>query len=162
MRLRSRICLTRFKEQPQETLDILDYFRSIRLNGDQEAQLLDFAEHDQNVYDYQTYEILRFLSSPEIVDVPRVLSIAGRFAFGHEAAPYVAAWARHLLGLYGTHADLDALLQIYPAARNDLERAEIICDVRRMELARRNAFFAGIRDQALLVQAAIQYSKRRG
>jgi hypothetical protein len=153
-------CLGRFIDQPQETLNILDYFRSAHLSGEQESRLLDFTEHDQNVYDYQTFEILRYLSDVAIHDQARVLSIARRYAFGAAIQPYVAAWARHLLGLLGTHADLDAMLQIYPAARNDLERAEIICAVHRMEAARRNAFFANIRDQSLLVQTAIQHSRR--
>ena len=102
-------CIGRFIEQPQETLNVLDYFRSVSLSEGQEAQLLDFTEHDQNVYDYQTFEILRYLSEARIHDKARVLSISRRFAFGHASEPYVASWARHLLGLFGTHADPDAM-----------------------------------------------------
>jgi hypothetical protein len=89
-------CLERFVRQPQETRLMLRYFKTVGLTIEQEVNLLDFLEHDENIYDFQTFEILQYCSTASVLQVTRMQSIARRYAFG--AYPlYLRSQARFLL-----------------------------------------------------------------
>jgi hypothetical protein len=51
-------------------------------------------------------------------------------------------------------ADLERLVAFYPRATDDIERAEIICCVTRMELSRRNSFLSRVAADSVWTQWA--------
>lgn len=46
----------------------------------------------------------------------------------------------------------------YPSLRGELERAELVAALARMERGRRNAFYSGVRGDGVLVRRAVRHA----
>ena len=66
---------------------------------------------------------------------------------------------RGYLGDHGNEADLDQLQGSYGSASTDIERAEIIAALRRMEKSRRNDFYRRCSTDRPIIVAAIAAAK---
>ena len=56
-------------------------------------------------------------------------------------------------------ADLDRLEAAYSNTHHDLERAQILVNLRNMEMGRRNALYARAKGDGLLASRSIQFVK---
>lgn len=133
-------CKRLFDKHPEETEYILSYFRATQATVTVETDIVTFLNSGDAVYTYQNYQILEWFSMLDHVPSEGLIAIARRLGFDNAQPPYLRAVCRKLLGDHGTPADLERLEADYPEARNPLEQSEIICSLKRMETARRNAF----------------------
>ena len=81
-----------------------------------ESPIVDFLEHDENIYDHQTFEILQFLSEAYSFNNQRIQSVGRKYAFGANPL-YVKSQARYLLFCIGSNSDTESMMRIYGSAR---------------------------------------------
>ena len=76
----------------------------------------------------------------------------------HSSAPnYVKSAAKEVVAAVGTGADLERFEQDFGEADSDLQRAEMVCLIRRIERQRRNAFLGRVRDEGQLTGFALRW-----
>lgn len=132
--------LTMLSKRPDETHTILAYASSVDAVLQAEAGYIAVVNQGQAVYEYQSYQVLswRFLQDAQPCD--EFMAWARVMSLDHGYSWLVRAPARMVLGRWGSADDMEGLQNRYAAATSDIERAEIICSIARMEKSRRNAF----------------------
>src|SRR5208282_4315092 len=165
-------------QHPEETEEILQYLSSIAesepSDHDQDVmeaalgtpideinfELADFLESKENVFPYQTYQIIEWIGRSSSPQSERLLNFARHIALDSAQPPYVRAVAIRVLGDCGNTTDLTRLEAMYRSTRNDLERCEIVCALKRMETGRRNEFFGRVQNESELVRRAVRWAKQ--
>jgi reverse transcriptase-like protein len=149
-------CLSLFAKRPEETKAILNYFTKIGLSEENKSQILEFLASEEAIYDYQKFLILRFFFE-QFTFPDALLQQVRRAIRDRNSPPWLRSYAAAILGEAGTTADLESLEANYPACADDLERSEIICSLRRMEVGRRNAFIGRARRDGPLAERAARW-----
>jgi hypothetical protein len=136
-------CLDQLYIRPQETQPILDYIGTVSGYERAYPAIERFFDSDDAIYDYQKYQVFRWLDSAAPGPTERLLAVARQLAFDLSRPSYLRAVCRKLVQEHGTFADLDRLERAYADAHDDLEAAQILIGLKRMEAGRRNAFYGG-------------------
>ncbi|MFI4948539.1 MAG: reverse transcriptase domain-containing protein [Alphaproteobacteria bacterium] len=153
-------CLGQMYIRPQETQPILDYIRLV--NGFENAYpvIEKFLDSADAIYDYQKFQIFRWLDTAELIPTDRLLAIARQLTFDLSRPSYLRAVCRKLLQEHGTIADFDRLERGYADAHDDLDAAQVLISLKRMEAGRRNAFYGRVADDGLLRSRAARLVKQ--
>ena len=122
--------------------------------------LYKFLTSDNNIYDYQKYQIFRWLSEAPLHPTPKLLTIARQLTFDLSRPSYLRAVCRKLLQDYGSIGDRDRLEASYGQAHDDLEAAQILISLKNMEAGRRNAFYGRVEGDGLLRARAVSLVKQ--
>ena len=75
-------------------------------------------------------------------------------AFDKSQPKYLKVVSRKLVGEFGTSADLERLESLYSELDDEIEKCDIICCLKNMELTRRNSFLGRVQHDGKLVQIA--------
>lgn len=148
-------CLDLLTSQPQETAYILRYVTAIGRVIEAELKVIDFLESADNVYGYQVYQLLTWRTATTYTPSPALVNYVRQVVFSSMAPSYVKAVGREFIARYGSLADVDRLEEAFSETSSDLERAELVCAIRRMELGRRNSILARLRDESLFTTNAV-------
>lgn len=140
---------------PEETDYILAYIAAIGAVTSADPRILAYLASDGAIYDYQAYQFLRWRTFQPAPASDEVVAFARRIAAADNTPTYLRAAARGLLGRFGTDADLDDLIRKYGGAASDLERAELVCAIARVERGRRNAFLGRLHGDGFLTAGAV-------
>ena len=143
-------------EYPEETDSILGYAQAVGAVDRIEAAWVDMVNTGQAPYHYQSYQVLRWRIAIDAVPVEDFLRWVRTQAFEPVRLWGNRALARALLGRCGSVADLERLREIYGTANSELERAELVCCVQRMEVGQRNAFLGHASGDGDLVSRAVR------
>lgn len=130
------------RSQPQESCEVLNYVGRLGRIADADLAILDYLESDAAVYPHQFYEIIAWRTQQTLQPSERFLTLVRQILYEHHVAPYLRSTCREFLARFGTDADLERIHDSLLATSDDLERAELLCCLRRMEVARRNAILA--------------------
>jgi hypothetical protein len=149
-------CMSLIEPHPEEMESVLAYIAAVAAIEVTEARILAFLRSDDAVYDYQTFQFLQWRAAQAEPASQSLLEFVRGVASAPSTARYVHSAARALLGRHGTDADGDDLMRAYGAATSDLECAEIVCSIARVEKGKRNAFLGRIKDDGFLTSAAVQ------
>jgi hypothetical protein len=76
--------------------------------------------------------------------------------FSNSTPPFLRSVCRAFIADFGTTADLERLQHAYDYADSDVEKAEIICCLKRMEQGKRNAFLARVEKDCDLTERAVK------
>ena len=147
-------CLKLLKTHPEETKYILKYFQSIGAINQIEDSVVEFLRSVHAVYSYQNYQILEWFSEHIQKPSEALLEIAHRMAFDKSQPKYLKVVSRKLVGEFGTSADLERLESLYSELDDEMEKSNIICCLKNMELIRRNSFLGRAQHDGKLVQIA--------
>ena len=147
-------CLDLLETHPQETEHILKYLQSIDVIDQIENLVVEFLRSEHAVYPYQNYQILEWFSEYAQDLSEDLLKIARRMAFDNSHPKYLRVVSRKLVGEFGTSADLERLEWLYSELDDEIEKCNIICSLKNMELTRRNSFLARAQHDGKLVQIA--------
>ena len=161
-------CLKLLTTRPEETDWILKYLQSIlkRLQStDEDPQSIDAINQIENsvvgflqsvhaVYPYQNYQILEWFGEYTQKPSEDLLEIARRMAFDKSQPKYLKVVSRKLVGEFGTIADLERLEWLYSELDDEIEKSNIVCCLKNMELSRRNSFLGRAQHDGKLVQIA--------
>jgi hypothetical protein len=75
--------------------------------------------------------------------------------------PWLRSYALAYVGGFGSTTELTDFEESYSEAETELERADRVAAVRRMERSRRNAFYARVAGHGRLVSRAVAVAKER-
>jgi len=142
------------RTRPEETVPALRYLATPGLVGDVESDVLQYALSDDAIYDHQIFRIAEWFWHRGILRSP-LLAAARQWAFDRNRDPWLRSYALAILGAAGNRADLERVETSYGEATSDVERADIVAALKRMEVGRRNAFFGRVRGDGELVRRAI-------
>jgi hypothetical protein len=152
-------CVRQLSDRPEETLYVLDYLGAFLDDHDVAEQVLSFAESAEATYEHQLFLIMRWLHE-SAVRSDGCLQFARRVADDRSQPFWLRSYALAVLGDFGDGADLDGIEGMYSRAANDLERATILCAIRRMPSDQRNAIYGRCRRQSLLNSLAADWAQR--
>lgn len=146
--------LSILEQHPEETDYILKYAKKIEGKQDAVTAVTDFLSSPLAIYSYQNYQIVRWVND-NLSSIPEaLLGILRTQLHSNNTEWFLTAQLRRSLALFGNQADLQYLVSDYQNNRNDLERAETMINVRRLEKSQRNAFFARTIKDSPLVELA--------
>lgn len=147
-------CLKLLKTRPEETKYILKYLQSIDVINQIEDLVVEFLRSAHAVYPYQNYQILEWFGEHNQKPSEDLLEIARQMAFDKSQPKYLKVVSRRLVGEFGTSADLERLESLYSELDDEIEKCDIICCLKNMELIRRNSFLTQAKHDGKLVQIA--------
>ena len=152
-------CLEQFHEHPQETQAVLDYLEKVGSYDKAFPALENFLTSANCIYDYQIYQVYRWLNLLNQPPSAGLIGIARRITFDQARPSYLRAVCRTVLQDHGTTADFDRLEASYGGIHDDLERAQILVSLKGMEVGRRNSFYGRVAGDGLLCGRAVRLAK---
>jgi len=151
-------CIIIIRERPEETEYALRYLAAIGTSQEEDRAILKYIGSPDAIYDYQIYQILRWFF--ELKAFPsKLVDLCRNFAFDKNRDPWVRSYAIAILGQKGDPSDLDKLEAAYNSAISDVEKADIVKALARVEVGRRNAFYKRVKDDGGLIPAAINQAR---
>lgn len=151
--------LQQLATRPEETKAVLKYLAALPRNEEVQKKILSYMESAEAIYDYQTYEILRWFYGGEPYP-ERLLHLCRRWAFDLNRPACLRSYARAILGDAARPEDLDQLERECVRATDTFEKVDYLVALYRMETIRRNTLFGRHKNEIFLVQKAIQYAKK--
>ncbi len=153
-------CLNTLQRRPEETGDILRYFRKAGLTEPEHGRMADFLRSNDSLYNYQNYLILKFYLETDLYH-EGIVAVSRQYTRDVNLPPWLRAYATAIVGSRGDPADMEAFEARYPYCRDNLERATLICASRNMEARRRNEFHGRARRDGDLEQRACRWVRAR-
>jgi hypothetical protein len=152
-------CKDLLYSHPEETGAILPYLHIIL----EEHEFIDlfagFLRSPDSVYEFQKYQILRWIVEKDITPNAEILRIVRGYACDRGAEWFLRTISRRMLSSHGDSGDLDKLLNSYDEMSDKWERAEIICCIKRMEKGRRNEFLGRVESDGMLNSFSARFAK---
>jgi hypothetical protein len=142
--------------RPQETQPVLDYIGLIYAHEEAYPALVEFLTSDDDIYDCQKYQIFRWIGKSAVPPTPKLIAIARQLTFDLSHPSYLRGVCRKLLQDHGSLGDLDRLEGSYGQAHDDLEAAQILISLKRVEAGRRNAFYGRVEGDGLFRTRAVR------
>lgn len=149
-------CLRQLYIRPQETQHVLDYLRLVGAQDEANGAILNFLTSNDAIYDYQKYQIFRWLGEASTAPTPELVALARQLTFDFSRPAYLRAVCRKLLQDHGSIADLDRLEASYVEMHDDLEAAQTLISLKGMDAARRNSFYGRVEGDGLLRSRAVR------
>jgi hypothetical protein len=142
------------RQHPEETAYILRYLGAVGIAGHQYDKLVSYMESPEAIYDYQLYQVIRWHFDTKRVD-DRVLELARRAVADRNRPQWLRSTAAAYLGHFGRDADLEFMEESYAQATSDVERADCLAALARLERSRRNALYQRVKGDGVLVDRSI-------
>ena len=153
-------CLDALSERVEETAFILKYFSEIELDDSHEQAIAKYLNSNNSIYDYQSYQIVKWF-----FDIGKnnsaILSYCRGVARDYNRDIWLRSYSLAYLGKYGDISDLQFIEGLYATFSNDIERADCVMALSKVETARRNAFYASIANDSPLVERAVKLIKSK-
>jgi hypothetical protein len=144
---------------PQEFDWIAAYCTSVEKDEDLERAFIEMWDAQLFPSPYSVYQFLRWRVRQERGLSGALRTLIRRFALGSGHPWYVRAVARATLGKFGDPADLQGLEAAYANAASEVEKAELLCALQRMETGRRNALFGRAAGDGDLASKAVRLAR---
>jgi len=129
---------------PEETQAVLDYVGDVSTAQESDPYLLSIIDSDRAVYPYQLYQIVQWRNTLLVDPSIDLLSYIRKIIFERPIPLYLRSVCREFLAKWGSPADLERLIEGLQAASSDIEKAELICCLRRIEIGRRNSIISRV------------------
>jgi hypothetical protein len=146
--------------RPEETGNILEYLAAVGLEPQEQSRVLAFVGSDEAIYDYQIYQVVRWFYE-ERVSNDRLQQLCRSWVGDQNRDQALRSYAFAYLREFGTAADWAQIEESYGEAVTDIERADRVAAVERLERGRRNGFYARVERHGRLVTRAVAVSKAR-
>ena len=146
--------------RPEETIYILEYLSRFASSGEVPGRIVAYAQSEDAIYDYQLHLILGWLLENR-VQTEESLQLARGLMANRGHPLWLRSVAMALVGEFGDAADLESIEALYTSAANDLERAIILCSIRRMTRMRRNGAYGRYGGDNLLNSLAVRWARQR-
>jgi hypothetical protein len=155
-------CLSILETHPEETATILNYSTSIsnfdEIFNDSKNRminkLVEFLQSDLAIYHYQNYQIINWLIENCNEPKDSLKGFMRSLAYDSRLPYYLQRSARIFLSKHGDDSDIDRLENQYSLSNNEIEKADIVCCLGRMEKGRRNTLLGRIKNDSYLIKIA--------
>lgn len=146
--------------RPEETGNILGYLTSVGLGQLEQSRVLHFVSSEEAIFDYQIYQVVRWFCEQRVSNTELVQLCRGWVA-DQNRDQALRSYAFAYLREFGTPADWAQIEESYGEAVTDIDRADRIAAVERLERGRRNGFYARVEGHGRLAARAVAVSKAR-
>ncbi len=153
-----RYCLNALYEKPEETDSILSYFSKVKLSDEQLSVLVNYVTSNEAIYDYQCYKILKWLYTENLSN-EEVIKFCRNVCRNRNRDIWMRSYATAYLSKFGNYADIESFQATFANCTDDLERADFVMAMSKLEIGRRNTFFATIAGDSHLIDRAIKLAK---
>lgn len=144
--------------RPEETEALLRYLAALGSSEKDVNRMLKCLGSGDIIYEFQCFQVLRWLYEQQAVPCrDGVLDYARTVAKERSKPFWLRGYALALLGDHGDDADRETLEELYDSSVVELEKAVIVCALRGVHKARRNAFYARVRGDGFLVASAVRW-----
>lgn len=150
------------RDEPQETAEVLSYLEGIERVADADASILSYLGSVDAVYPHQVYEVIAWRTRVAPLPGNEFVSFVRTRQQESNNPPYLRSACREFLARFGSEGDIDRMHEILLTTSEDLERAELICAVRRMEAGRRNGVLVRYRGAGPYSDRAIACVRNNG
>ncbi len=155
-------CLSILESHPEETQYILEYSKSVSeiydLIYDTKKRMIkkviEFLQSDAAIYDYQNYQLINWLTDNVEVPEESLLKLIRIISYDNNKPYYLQSTCRIFLSKFGDDSDIEKLFDQYLIASSEIEKADLICCLGKLEKSRRNSFFGRIKDDGYLIELA--------
>jgi hypothetical protein len=145
------------KDHPEETDAILYYITDIGEVSSADKIFINLFHSKDTLYQYQAYQIINWRRSQQEKPTEKLIALIRKFALKEKVEFFLRAEARAALGEFGSPNDLESLMYEYDNASSDIEKAEIICSIVKMETGRRNGFLGRVAGDSDICSRAVRY-----
>jgi len=146
--------------RPEETGSVLAYFAAVALEAQEQNRLLTFVGSEEAIFDYQIYQVVRWFFEQQVSN-DRLLQLCRGWVVDQNRDQALRSYAFAYIRGFGTPADWAQIEESYGEAATDIDRADRVAAVERLERGRRNAFYARVEGHGRLVARAVVVSKTR-
>lgn len=153
-RIAVNYCLEILASRPEETSVALRYLSKFDLTDIEFNLIMEYALSKEAIYDYQLFEIVSFFTVRRRVPT-KLLRLCRNLVFDRNRESWLRMAGMIVVGAAADPADLERIENDYSSARTDLERAEVVVALEKLEIGRRNAFYNRIRSDGELVRRAV-------
>lgn len=151
-------CVELLDRRPEETDYVLEYIAFFVDDEETVRRVVEFASSTEAIYDYQVYQIVRWIFEKKVT-IPSAIQLCRNVMGDKARSLWLRSFALATVGAFGDATDLDAIEELYASADSDLERAIILCGIKKMSVARRNSVYARHQDGGILNSVAVRWSK---
>ena len=157
-RVAVNFCLAVLGHRPEETEHVLRYLENVGITKEERDAILGYAGSAEAIYDYQLYQIVRWFFERD--DLPqKLVSLCRVWTADRNRHNWLRSHSLAVLGKAGDPTDLEMIDQSHSTATLEMEKAEIVMALARMEIGRRNAFYKRVSLDGVLVKWALTRSK---
>jgi hypothetical protein len=143
------------QQKPEETEWALRYLKEVGTNEAEDDRIIDYISSAEAIYDYQTFQIITWFVAKDSIPA-RLLQLCRAWTADKNKDLWLRTAARSVLGIKGDQSDLEAIEGSYDTIAGDLERADVVDALARMETGRRNSFFGRVLSDGELVGRAVR------
>lgn len=151
-------CLDALRERVEETAFLLDYFSNLDLEESEMESVIEYVVSPSAIYDYQCYQIVRWLFREEVFS-EKIVKYCRSVARDMNRDLWLRSYASAYLGKHGNISDLQLIQSMYANCSGDLERADCVMALKRLEAGKRNAFYGEVFNDGPLVARAVSLAK---
>lgn len=151
-------CLDLLERHPEETAAVLKYLSKQTNPPAYFAQLLEFINSENAVYDYQNYQIIEWLIEKGC-DTTGFKLLLRATGFDNNKPSYYRAKAKQGLGNFGIHTDMIRIRDSLNDAPSTQEKNATICSLSNMENSLRNAFLGEVSSSNSELQNACDHTR---
>jgi len=146
------------QQRPEETEYALRYLREVGASAEEEQKVIAYIVSAEAIYDYQLFQITSWFSNRKSFP-PELVRLCRNWSLDKNRDLWLRTAARSVLAEAGDQSDLESMESSYESFAGDLDRADIINALTRMETGRRNSFYGRVNSDNDLVARAIRLVK---
>jgi hypothetical protein len=143
------------QQRPEETEFALRYLQEVGVSEADDDRVLDYISSSEAIYDYQIFQIVTWFLTKSSIPL-RLLQLCRAWSADKNRDLWLRTAARSVLGRAGDQSDLEAIEGSYDTIAGELEKADVVDALTRMEMSRRNSFFGRVSSDGELVSRAIR------
>ncbi len=130
--------LAYLRSHPEETEFVLKYIDSVGEQDAVEENIVDSLNALDSVYYYQHYQVISWRTQRDSSPIEGFITLVRSLLFETQIPQYLRLTCMEFLAKFGSVADIDRIGGRFEDSTSELDRAEVICAIRRMEVGRRN------------------------
>ena len=143
------------QQRPEETEWVLPYLGEVGIDEQDEQEMLDYLSSPEAIYDYQTFQIVAWFSERTFIP-DQLVQLCRGWSADRNKELWLRVAARGVLARVGDQSDLEAIESSYDVRLGDLECADIVHALSRVEASSRNSFFGRVSSDGDLTDRAIR------
>lgn len=138
-------CASLLNTHPEFTYTVARYFDDLGFDSEIEEAVDKAMRHVTSAtYPFQRYQLLWWLREATDEIGESLLSVVRQLATSEASPEYVRSVAVEVLGHFGGHSDMEEIEALYKKVTGELNRAQLLSCLKRLEKGRRNSIAARV------------------
>lgn len=159
-----KFCLHALETHPEETKNILAYFKKLQLTKSKELASIivhffaSYLVSDRSIYLYQNYLIIKFFVETDFQPTSNLFKVVRKIVFEEKPIEYLTCIGISFLAKYRNNVDFERFILEFSTFSNK-SQIEIILALKNMDKIKRNSFYSRIPSTNSIYEDAINTAK---